>query len=150
MQRTMKRSTKHRRNDSLILYFVLALIWILVFLLSVLLALAATGASLIANTLPVGLAIVLLLILACSVPINLALFGIVIDPILCTNRHQRITHGATLCGLVVFSWYIGSQSVRGIDSLNHPIAGIPFACASFVTFLCYLAAFSDFRTNRNS
>lgn len=144
MQRSMKRSTKHRRNDSLILYFVLSLIWILVFPFSVLLTVLATGFSLFEKNLPVGQMIVLVSIFACSIPINLALFGVVVHPIFRINRHQGMIRGATLVGMVLFSWYLGTQSVRGIDSLYHPIAGIPFACASFATFLCYLSN-RDFR-----
>lgn len=134
----MNRSARLSHNRSFFGYIVASFAWIVMFVATSPTIAMAPNSGMLTNTLPVGLVIIFLSILACSFPINLALFGIIVDPLVRSTCHKPAVRIALMIGMVAFSWYLGITSVCGIEALNHPIVGIPFALGACSAFICYL------------
>lgn len=134
----MKRSARFSHNRSFLGYIVASFAWIVIFVATSPIIAMAPNSGMLTNTLPVGLVIIFLSIVACSFPINLALFGIVVDPLVRSTRHNLAVRITLMIGMVALSWYLGIKSVRGIETLNHPIVGIPFALGACGAFICYM------------
>lgn len=134
----MHRLDKRSRRKSIFPCVVASISWIVTFVLTTLIFVIATKPGLPSSAPPIGLVVIFLSIIACSIPINMALFGMVVDPVLRCSRHKTPLRLALLIFIVAFSWYVGAQSLQGIESLNHPFVAFPFAAGACSAFFCYL------------
>lgn len=115
------------------------LVWILIFHVSMLILSMAKGHAMPGGSFPIGMLIVLILISAFSIPINLAIYGIVVDPLLRSSSQPRVISLVTLASVCAFSWYAGFQTFPRDNDSEHYLVGLPFVIASIVAFACYLS-----------
>ena len=129
----------HKSDIFLLKLGGVCLVWILIFHVSLLILSMAKGHAMPGGSFPIGMFIVLILISACSIPINLAIYGMVVDPLLRSSSQPRVISLVMLASVCAFSWYAGIQIFpRDYDS-EHFLVGLPFAIASILAFACYLS-----------
>ncbi|MCU0713854.1 MAG: hypothetical protein MUC43_17485 [Pirellula sp.] len=109
------------------------------FHVSLLILSMANGHALPVGSIPIGMLIVLISISACSIPLNLAFYGIVVDPLLRSSSQPRLISWVLLASICAFSGYVGNQIFPRASDAGSVLVGLPFVIASVVAFASYVS-----------
>ncbi len=133
-----------RKTGSLlaILRIVLApVVWLIVFACAMAVVACTFFSDELKRQIPVGIVMVGSFVALGSFPVNLAIFGFIVEPVLHSKFNRTTVTLLLLVGIVAGWSFVGLQMVdlvTGISSHRKALAFFPFPFASIVTFCSFV------------